>query len=549
MAIKSVKIENFRCFKNLDISFSQCHTLIGANGVGKTAILEAINIATAPGYAGSRINEEDFNVDDEGNIAIEVEFDKLFQITVPDGYTSHKIPCNKVRLEAKRRERASPGRVLSEPIVVEHSAIPFVYGIKNKPDIYDAPSTLIKTEGAYKLSRKNGSEFVFTDRALQLTNDLTGYPNIFFFDRSREKESKVGFNSLFQRVMKDFAWRYRKNWDQNSTLESWDKYYEGVTSKVIDPKRDAILAPIRELLRQFTGREYKDLEISIMDIEQPFSKGFFSLRRGTNQIHTSSLGSGISILLSFLLLETVAKKNKEEIIILVDEPELHLHPQLQQNLFDHFWAADHQTIYTTQSDSFVNIAKWRSITRIDQSGQKRPCNIKILEQHAGRTVAEHLDDIQRYNQHRTIFYREDSQVFFSTRCLLVEGPNDKYGMPILAKMLEHDLSELTVISCGGKGKIKHYKNLCYAFGIPAFVIFDKDSDIEKNSEENELLATICGDGFFAFSTSFEKILRDGLNISKRNILEGIANLQAGTNIPNEIKNCVEKLANWNNGQS
>lgn len=53
MNIKSVTIENFRCFKKLYVEFEKTHTLIGENGVGKTTILEAFKIATSPSYLTS----------------------------------------------------------------------------------------------------------------------------------------------------------------------------------------------------------------------------------------------------------------------------------------------------------------------------------------------------------------------------------------------------------------------------------------------------------------------------------------------------------------
>ena len=43
--IKSLKIENFRCFENLDVDFSASPTLVsGLAGTGKTALFESINL-------------------------------------------------------------------------------------------------------------------------------------------------------------------------------------------------------------------------------------------------------------------------------------------------------------------------------------------------------------------------------------------------------------------------------------------------------------------------------------------------------------------------
>jgi predicted ATP-dependent endonuclease of OLD family len=43
MKIARVKIENLRGHKNTELEFGDHHVLVGENGSGKTAVLEAIN--------------------------------------------------------------------------------------------------------------------------------------------------------------------------------------------------------------------------------------------------------------------------------------------------------------------------------------------------------------------------------------------------------------------------------------------------------------------------------------------------------------------------
>src|SRR5665213_2775703 len=117
MQLEKLTIHNFRCFKDLEISFGKLTTLVGENGAGKTAILEAINFAFGPSFLSSRIDEQDFNNADAGNIEIILTFDKPFNVKLADGYTTRDVPCKTINLEVHRRERASPGKALSDGFV------------------------------------------------------------------------------------------------------------------------------------------------------------------------------------------------------------------------------------------------------------------------------------------------------------------------------------------------------------------------------------------------------------------------------------------------
>jgi len=60
------------------------------------------------------------------------------------------------------------------------------------------------------------------------------------------------------------------------------------------------------------------------------------------------------MIISLLFLETLASLSKEQIIILIDEPELHLHPQLQEEFVQylHSLSSEKQIILSTHSPFF-----------------------------------------------------------------------------------------------------------------------------------------------------------------------------------------------------
>lgn len=558
MRLTRIKIENFRGHKNTELEFADHHVLVGENGSGKTAVLEAINYATSSYYLSSRLDEQDFNSADAGDIKITVEFDKPFAVKIPDGYTHQLVLSKSVELTAKRRDRAAPGRAFSDPFVVSHLCLPITYQKKADIDqlplsvdvsIDDLPSSVTESQKGFAVLRKSGKEMDVRRDTISFANEMIGFPGVFYFDRQRERETKAGFNSLFTKIAKDLNWRYRKGWTQDDTIDKWATYYDSVVGVVEDKKKRELLAPLRERLSELLGEDFSSLEISLLNIEQPFSKGFLSFREGSNQVDLEGAGSGIAMLAALLLLEQVSERSGDDLILLVDEPELHLHPQLQMRLADHMQKSVAQTIVTTHSPLFADLGRWRSISRMTRD-QTYPKHKKLAEKLGTKTIAEHLDDIPEFYYHETTFSSNDSELFFARKALLVEGPVEKYGLPRLAHVLGHRFKQLTIVSCNGKGKIPHYVTICHAFEIAAMVLFDLDGKNEDDPENVNVITASTGAAVHQFKTSFEQLLGIGKNAEHKanTALRKIDELKAKEAIPQEIQDAVGVIAKWCNSK-
>lgn len=537
MSIKQIHIENFRCFTKLDVSFEKFTTIVGENGTGKTAILEAINLAMSSSYVASRIDEQDFNNQDLGDIIIELVLSVPFIAKLPDGWVTQDIPCDRVRLQIKRRDKGAPGKALSEEFVVEHLVIP--------------TQEVQRAKEGWVVKRKNGSDYEFSIRHLSFPLELENFPRSFYFDKHRENQSKVGFNSTLQRLVKDYNWRFRKSLPGNKDeyLNKWNELYELIVGNVDEKKLKDTFKPVKKKLISFLGAGYEGLELSVVNLEQPFSKGFFSVRTGLNQVEQTGLGSGVSMLLSYFFLETISQLSKEKLVILIDEPELHLYPQLQKKVRDQLKESDNQVIVSTHSVVMVDIGEWESIRRIDNKLLCHPRieTLDIMMKYKGSTkpIKNHLDELKKYYHDKTVFFRENNEVMFARAVLLVEGPNEKYGVSVLSKFYDLDISDLTIISCIGKNNVPYYQLICHAFQIPFFTLFDLDEKQPIDDENVTIITWLYCQHYFGFSNCFEFLF--GTHKSEHKGSATMAKIDSCItkgSVPSELAEAFEKIKSF-----
>ncbi|MFB6212937.1 MAG: ATP-dependent endonuclease, partial [Candidatus Magasanikbacteria bacterium] len=105
-------------------------------------------------------------------------------------------------------------------------------------------------------------------------------------------------------------------------------------------------------------------------------------------------------------------------LFIIDEPELHLHPQIQKKYLDlinkESKNKDIQFVLVTHSDEFINHETISNIHRfyIENNFTKT--------KHPGNSLKSSDEELIKL-----LDYTENSRVFFSEKVLLVEGPDDR----------------------------------------------------------------------------------------------------------------------------
>ena len=164
-------------------------------------------------------------------------------------------------------------------------------------------------------------------------------------------------------------------------------------------------------------------------------------------------------------------------VLLVDEPELSLHPQSQRRLhkFLSIRAADRQVIVSTHSVHFVdwdNIATGAKIYRANVTTGVGS-TFHTLSQETIKSIAAIADSDWKNRRNYDTLAKE---VFFARGCLLVEGYEDAH---VLARFLQSDPGieiEIFGYGSGGATGILAWLSACFELGIFAVGLFDGDKE-------------------------------------------------------------------------
>ena len=312
---------------------------IGDNATGKTSILEAVNFALSPHFLSGRIKHSDFRDGGDDSITIDLEFDSEFTAGLPDGYARQEVSCGGIHLEVKRRERAGQGKAFSDIAVLTHHVVP------SRPK---------DNEKGWVQKRKSETPFRFDERRLSVSQvELEGLPRSFYFQKTRGRQLQRGFNSSISSVLEDFNWRFSKSVrgdEEGKFFSEKDEFEEKILSRV-EGTEGKSLGTLNGKLRRFGIPE---VDLSFIDRGAPFDGAFLSRKLERLDLPVTSLGSGIEMIVSLLFLETLASLSKERITVLIDEPELHLHPSLQEKFSEYLieFSKENQVFISTHSPYF-----------------------------------------------------------------------------------------------------------------------------------------------------------------------------------------------------
>lgn len=467
MQIKSLHIKNFKSVRELTIrDIENALILVGKNNTGKTVVIDAIRAVTG----NYTVRENDFNEKKQN-----IEIAMVLAITEEDlhQFHAHGVVSSYKRYESWER------------------------------DFCEKLPSFLNGELSFVCSINYNGKIRYEDEGHKNNRCIPEIlPKLYFIDTNRNLESFQEDLLMFQKS------------EELSTLRSNACMFDAAKTcnhcfsciGLINQKKPEDLQ-VHETAKLL---EYKIYQLNISEFSKKMNVNYrknggvedilYSLSYDTDKMFSievdawheelkrlspvEQLGNGMKSIYMLSLLETYIEDEKRlQSIIIVEYPELFLHPSLQKTASKILYrlSKKNQVIFTTHSPNMV-----ANFTR----GQI--CQMVLDEE--GYSVAHRNADIDDILNDLGYSANDFLNVDF---VFIVEGKQDKTRFPLLLEKYYSDvydkrgnLSRISIITTNSCTNIKTYANLKYMNQLylrDQFLMI-RDSD-GKNPEE--LAAQLC----------------------------------------------------------
>lgn len=476
MIITKLKIKNYKSIENMCLEFVKGKNIIvGQNNGGKSNIISAINLVIGEKYPPKRVDDKlFFQNTDEFVISLELSNCSEFDTTYLENYHKstgiYALPADAEYLLYSPDELDEMGYKANW-----NSSSQIIDLISNSTNAFVTLVCRKNEDSIYTLSVYNNNQlFKFKFFAQELLSSFITSA-IIPSERSIKSELVVNNYSWYGKLIKS-VWNEMTDEDKkelsanNSKLSDvTNSIFEGLTNELGDSVKDAI--PYNKLefkLIQDTKTDYyKGIKILLDD-------GYYSL--------LEDKGSGIKSLIIIELFKLYCKKyHKFSSCLIVEEPEVYLHPQARSVLskkIDQFLDnSSNQTIITTHSEQFLSNFDIKQLTFVSKENNKSIKN-KILESDFTEKEFQKMNIITK---------TENAEMYFADTVILVEG-GEKYIIKRLIELKKDniflDYNNVSIIKVGGKSYFSIYKKMLEKLGKKVFIIGDYDN---FKQEVNEFL--------------------------------------------------------------
>lgn len=534
MKIKKIEVNNFRLLENVNCNLENNITLIvGKNNTGKTSFFEAIKLATS---TDGKFIFEDFS---QSSYVVFKSVYKKYLKSKKDGITEeereelekeliHEIPRIKINFEIEYNKENDESLVeLSEFITDLEDArndaticisfepkntLKVFQSFENREDenidiikylhenikfLYETVCYAIDKESDYKrviedsFKTKIQKVVLFESiKAMRILDDTKG---------DVHNALSIGFSNYYS----------HRDKTNNKDVEELEEALKGVASD-LKKRYKKVLENIMLELKKFganTPVSIPPIEIdSIFDSEKVLKNNIqYLYKQNEINLPESYNGLGYSNLI-YMILELASfiekfKNSKEEklsnfLVVLIEEPEAHMHPQMQQ-------------VFISQVSEVVNEAKKKNNLQIQviitthsshilsESGIETEIGFnriryfnRLPTDNGFKITNQDFNNLEIKNDKRTFrFLRQyltlhKSDLFFADKVILVEGTTERLLLPQMIKKSAISLCNeyVSILEVGG-AYAHSFREMLEFINVKTLIITDIDSAYKYTKEK------------------------------------------------------------------
>ncbi|MED1481530.1 ATP-dependent nuclease [Bacillus altitudinis] len=526
--IEEMRIRNYKCYESVDVKFKKSSLILGANNSGKTSLLEALKLCFT---RYSKVDEE------------------LIFVRKNEELTKDKKIIIDVLISSVHEEFNDEWFDLFGALIIEDQ-------FDDKQCV--ALRTVIKynsRKGEYDLERKSLNVWPTSNEVLDfedfnsnsVTSEVVESIPVFYLDAKRDILAEMGDKySYWNKLVKDVNL-------SDDNLNILEKSLNEINDNIIE--NSDVLKHLSTKLNSIN--DVLDTGSNSVEIN-PVTRKIKDLNRGmeirindkdSESFLINNQGMGTKSWATFLTLSAYIDWKSREMnenekpfhpLLLLEEPEAHLHPQAQRKIYKQMeslqgqkFISTHSPIIATQPnlEDFIHVYKRRDSSSLNY------INLDDLNQSEKRKLKEEV-------------LKSRGDILFADTIILCEGETEEQALPkFFTEFFDHETFELgtNIVSVNGYGNYKPFIRIAHDLDIDLFILSDGESkvikkvkndykDVFKSSTDEELLDHIK---FLPNESDFEKYLID--QDYKEELLRIIDNIKGKESF---IESYIEK----NNGK-